>query len=108
MDRLVDARDFRRLSRSGRRSVSSSFIVLAGKVEREPTGARLGITASRRVGGAVERNRVKRVVREWFRRRRCSLQCDLDLVVIARAPAVGLGAMEAARELDALLREGGA
>lgn len=46
---------------------------------------RLGLTVSRRIGGAVERNRVKRVLREVFRRNRCVLAAPLDLVVVARS-----------------------
>lgn len=46
--------------------------------------SRLGITASRKVGNAVVRNRFKRRVREWFRHRRWDLPEVLDLVVIAR------------------------
>jgi len=50
--------------------------------------ARLGLAVSRRVGNAVERNRVKRLVRETFRRRRRTL-AGLDLVVTGR-PAAAL------------------
>jgi ribonuclease P protein component len=67
----------------------------------DPAKCRLGITVSRKVGGAVTRNRVKRRVREWFRARRGSLGGGLDWVVIARAPAAGL-AREATE--DELLR----
>jgi ribonuclease P protein component len=65
------------------------------------TGARLGITVSRKVGIAVERNRVKRRVREWFRRSQHGLPRDHDLVLIARAGAAAQRAQETARELDA-------
>jgi ribonuclease P protein component len=46
-------------------------------------GARLGITVTRKVGNAVRRNRIKRLVREWFRSRRGGLG-TCDLVVIAK------------------------
>jgi ribonuclease P protein component len=49
--------------------------------------SRLGITVSRRVGNAVVRNRIKRRVREWFRREKDQFQTGVDLVVIARAGA---------------------
>jgi ribonuclease P protein component len=57
------------------------------------------------VGNAVARNRVKRAVREWFRKERCQLEPDIDLVVIARREATKLGAGEVAevlRELTSL------
>ena len=52
--------------------------------------ARLGITASRKVGSAVVRNRVKRRIREWFRRAGQARLVGLDVVVIARASAARL------------------
>lgn len=46
--------------------------------------ARLGIIASRRVGGAVQRNRAKRLLREVFRRHGSRLPAGVDLVAVAR------------------------
>jgi ribonuclease P protein component len=53
----------------------------------------------------VQRNRVKRTVRQWFRTRRPQLPRDLDVVVIARSGAVGLNGREAEAELTRLTRE---
>ena len=64
----------------------------------EGAPARLGLTVSRRVGGAVTRNRVKRRIREWFRRNRSALPLDRDLVVIARPAAARLEGCEIERE----------
>jgi ribonuclease P protein component len=62
---------------------------------------RLGVTVSRRVGKAVVRNRVKRAVREWFRRSREWLGGRLDVVVIARP---GAGALSPT-EIEAVLND---
>ena len=64
---------------------------------------RLGITASRKVGNAVVRNRVKRAIREWFREAWDDLPEDVDVVVIARRAAAELEPREIVGELRNLL-----
>lgn len=55
---------------------------------RRPAGTplRLGITASRKIGGAVQRNRARRLIREGFRAVFSELPAALDIVVIVRRP----------------------
>jgi ribonuclease P protein component len=100
-DRLRHRRDYQRISREGARVATQSFLLLVA--DRFPRGsmgpARLGVTVSRRVGGSVVRSRVKRRIREWFRRDRERLPRDRDLIVIARPPAARLGPRETEREL---------
>ncbi len=50
---------------------------------------RLGVTVSRRIGRSVQRNRIKRVVREFFRLNRQRLGGPWDVHVIARRGAAG-------------------
>ncbi len=65
---------------------------------------RIGVTVSRKVGVAVVRNRVKRWIRECFRRQRGDFPSQLDLVVVARPAAAGAGHAVVCRELSALAR----
>jgi ribonuclease P protein component len=68
----------------------------------------MGLVVARRVGGAVLRNRVKRLCRECFRGLPQLLPHGVDLVVIARegAPALGLAAVRAEwRAVGSLLRK---
>jgi ribonuclease P protein component len=67
-----------------------------------PGTGRLGITVSRKVGGAVERNRVKRWIRDCFRRSREKFPGALDMVVVARPGAAGARHEVICRELTAL------
>jgi ribonuclease P protein component len=100
-DRLLHSREFRRVSRSGRRAASKPFVVLVAEGEAE--WSRLGVTVSRKVGNAVVRNRVKRRIREWFRRRRGRLRGAWDLVVIARPDAARWSTAALGGALDDLL-----
>lgn len=102
-DRVRSGKDFRRLGREGRRRQSGHFVVLRGP-GRAPDRPRLGLTVSRRVGGAVARNRVKRRVREWFRQERGRLAPGTDWVVIARRGAAELETRALWAELEELMR----
>ena len=74
--------DFLRVTRHGRRLERDYFLVF--RLDRsEGEAVRLGITVTRKVGNAVQRNRIKRLVREWFRGRQQELS-PCDLVVIAK------------------------
>jgi ribonuclease P protein component len=83
----------------------SEFVLLVARrrAEDSSTRCRLGITASRKVGNAVVRNRVKRSVREWFRRDRARLGAEFDIVVIARRGARDLTGQEINARLAELI-----
>lgn len=76
-------------------------MLLAAKCD--PPQGRLGVTVSRKVGNAVVRNRVKRRIREWFRREGAQQAPGLDLVVIARPPAARLASGATSIALNALI-----
>ncbi len=62
--------------------------------------SRLGITVSRKVGNAVERNKVKRYIREYFRNNRLFLRQSCDYSVIAKRGAAQLSSSEIYKQLD--------
>ena len=108
-DRLLDSRDYRRVSRRNQRAASRYFVVLRARPRAENDDSqrmRLGITVSRKVGNSVARNYIKRNVREWFRSARIGLDA-CDLVVIARRDAVRLRGRELGADLADLLARTG-
>lgn len=109
-NRLRRPAEFARVSREGRRVAGAEFILLValGPGCHEGGQQRLGITVSRKVGGAVVRNRVKRHVREWFRCARRELHPGIDLVVIGRSGAARLLSREVKGALCSLAQKVGA
>ena len=69
----------------------------------ERAETRLGITVSGKVGNSVVRNRIKRQVREFFRRRRGDLPLACDILIIARTSAAELSGKTIADELERTL-----
>jgi ribonuclease P protein component len=112
-DRILCARDFLYAAKAGKRRASKGFVVLIASraegigVRSDGERARLGITASKRVGNAVIRNRVKRRIREWFRFAREGLPKGSDIVVIARQAAQDLSGREVAAILDEMTYRAG-
>ena len=94
--RLQLSREFDRVRHEGR-TVRGGLLML-GALRPEGEGAfRVGLITSRRVGGAVVRNRVRRRLREIVRRHQPALASGLWLVVIAR-PAAGRASSAALEE----------
>lgn len=81
-DRLHRRRDFEAAYRRGARVPGRSFILFI--LPNEAGRCRLGVTLSRKVGGAVLRNRSRRRLREIFRKHRMELGGAFDLVIHAR------------------------
>jgi ribonuclease P protein component len=96
--------DYLAIQGSGRRLSGDHYMLFARRAKGELAPARLGVTVSRKVGGAVLRNKVKRWVRESCRRMQKDLPAGLDLVVVARPSAARAGYGPTASELANLAR----
>ena len=83
-NRLSRSRDFDAVYRQGR-SVSSRFLVLYWFPQEEPAEPRFGFSVPKSIGGAVERNRIKRQLRDVWRARLERVPEGHDYVLIVRA-----------------------
>ena len=100
--RLRTGAEFDTVFKRGARLDGRLFLLVAAPNGR--TFDRLGLAVSRRVGGAVGRNRARRLLREGFRRVDRPPGPGFDLVVVARAPLANRGQAEVDREIRERVR----
>jgi ribonuclease P protein component len=105
--RLSRSGDFDRVYRDGRSHANRYLVLYTFPRAAEATAddTRLGISVSRKVGGAVERNAVKRALREAFWELGDDLPDDHDFVLVARPDAARLVEREGTAGVSACLGE---
>ncbi len=99
--RLLVRQEFLALQRRGERRYSRNFVVITS-----PAGTdrpRLGITASRKYGNAVIRNKMKRKLREFFRVRQALISPTHDILIIPKSRAQELSFVQIVTELERVL-----
>ena len=99
--RLLERREFLFLQQKGKKRHSQHFLVATAPAQSEYS--RLGITTSRRFGNAVVRNRMKRLLREFFRIHQALISPVCDIVVIPKAGAEQLTLAQITEELGKVL-----
>ena len=90
--------EFQLIQRKGRRVNTPHFVLVVSLGASSDSPARLGITASKKVGNAVRRNRLKRIIRAAFRQLEGFLPPGHDLVVICKSDDPELGMKKVVNE----------
>jgi ribonuclease P protein component len=90
----------------GQKLHTRSFLVFVyARTGEDPSGApRLGVTVSKKVGNAVVRNRIKRMIREAFRTRKSLFPPGRDIVVVAKRAAAEADSASVVEQLETLCR----
>jgi ribonuclease P protein component len=104
--RLSRSGEFERVYREGRSHASRHLVVYAfPRAQDDDSEPRLGVSVGRKVGGAVERNRMKRLLREAFWSSADDLREGHDFVIVARPAASELARQGGEQAIEAELRE---
>lgn len=102
--RLSRSAEFDRVYRNGR-SVANRYLVLYAFPRDGSDVGRVGLSVGRKVGGAVERNRVKRLLREACATHAEAIPQGHDVVVVARSDAGALASEQGLTGIEAALAE---
>ena len=103
--RLSRSAEFDRVYREGRSHANRYLVVYSFPREAVDGEPRLGVSVGRKVGGAVERNRVKRLLREAFWASASDLPDGHDFVIVARPESSELAGREGEAGIERSLRE---
>jgi ribonuclease P protein component len=96
--------DFARAKAKGQRLICGCLI--ANVLARPPGQAsRLGVVTSKKIGGAVDRSRARRLMRECFRLHQRNIGRPVDLVLVARPSIVGKSLADVENDLMRVLRQ---
>lgn len=104
-ERLKGGDSFRRLMNEGKSVEDSLLVIRYLPLAENVTCRRVGVTVSRSCRGAVERNRLRRRLREVYRRRRDRLPPAGDFLLIAKSDALNASFAELNRSFQKLTDE---
>lgn len=102
---LCKNHEFRRAYARGKSFVSPA--VVAYVLKNRCKALRVGITTSKKIGGAVQRNRARRVIREAFREISAEVRPGYDIVFVARGRTPSVKSTEVCGQIRQQLKDAG-
>lgn len=100
-ERIRKRKQYVIIYQQGKRSYSENFTAVV--CQNQLGTKRLGIAVSKKVGGAVKRNRAKRLIREFFRLNKLKFSASRDFVIVVKKDISSLTYQDVCRELESLL-----
>ncbi len=101
-DRILKRHEFIALSQKGRKVQNEQFIAIFNP--NQHGRSRIGVTVTKKVGPAVKRNRIKRIVREFFRLNRHDLVGNWDINLIAKRQIADISSEQAFQSLKNIFK----
>lgn len=102
--RLRENEDFQKAFQKGRSVANRQFVIYMLE-DKDQDQLRIGVSVSKKIGKAVVRNRVKRLIREAFRSQLSQMTWKGDLIIIARQPLVDMEYQEVLASLVHCLKK---
>ena len=98
---LIENNDFKRLYKKGKSAVMPALVLYIAKNCLSVN--RLGITTSKKIGKAHERNRARRIIKEAYRSLELNVRCGFDIVIVARTRTIALKTGDVQRVMKGIL-----
>ncbi|MGG3891130.1 ribonuclease P protein component [Metabacillus fastidiosus] len=102
-NRIKKNEDFQKIFKQGKSMANRQFVIYF--LEREESELRIGLSVSKKIGNAVTRNRVKRLIRQVFLEEKERIVNNKDFIIIARKPAAEMSYDEVKSSLNHLFKK---
>jgi ribonuclease P protein component len=102
--RIKKNKDFQTVFKQGKSIANRQFVIYILQRSEEQE-FRIGLSVSKKIGNAVTRNRVKRLIRQFFLEEKHRIASGREYIIIARKPAADMGYQEVKGSLDHLFRK---